>query len=251
MKKVRIYIAAHKPFNFNYYDFYEPIHVGAEGKKSLGFLKDNTKDNISSKNSSYCELTGLYWIWKNSKYDIVGLVHYRRFFYNSVFCKKNDILDEQQIQGILKKYDIIVAKRGYTWFSSVKKQYLKKHIKEDLDKCYNVLKTKYPQYVKSFDKIFDGNNYCPLNMMITNKKIFDEYCEWLFDIMFELEKDVNLNDGRDDYNKRVFGFLSERLFNVWLDYNKQYNYIEKPVFNNESNFIIQKIQYIIKVVLRK
>ena len=60
-----IYIAAHKKFNVPQLDNYAVLQVGAQGKENLGYLQDNTGDNISYKNPNFCELTGLYWIWKN------------------------------------------------------------------------------------------------------------------------------------------------------------------------------------------
>ena len=248
-EKIKIYIAAHKKFDFVFPDVYCPMHVGKEGKKSLGYKGDNTGDNISNKNASFCELTGMYWIWKNSKYDIVGLVHYRRWFYNSIFSSKKKVLSESNIKKILNKYDIIVAPKGYTWKSSVYDQYKNNHFIDDLEKCHNILKEKYPEYEQSYQKIMYGNCYSPLNMVITHKKIFDEYCEWLFSILFELEKQIDLSK-RDSYNMRVFGFLSERLFNVWLGKNIQYKIIEKPVLNIEKNVLKQRIQHIVKKVIK-
>lgn len=248
--KIKIYIAAHKQFNAPQNSIYIPLHVGAINKKDLGFIKDSTKVNISSKNSSFCELTGLYWIWKNVKADIVGLVHYRRYFYNNIFASKKKILSEDNIKKILEKYDIIVAPRGYTLHSNVKNDYIKNHIEEDFIKCEEILKRKYPDYIDAFDKIMSGNNYRQFNMIITKKEIFDEYCKWIFDILLELEKNVNLDDGRNNYNKRVFGFLSERLFNVWLLKNNQYKVKEKSVFNTEENIVKQKFQYTIKKVIK-
>lgn len=249
-QEIEIYIAAHKKFNFPYIqDIYTPLQVGAEGKNDLGYLRDNVGENISKKNSNYCELTGMYWIWKNSNKDIVGLVHYRRFFYNTVFCGKANILNEVQIRKLLDQYDLIVAKRGYTWFRTVKDQFTSYHIASDLEATRNAINKLYPDYLDAFDEVMESNNYCPLNMIITRKEIFDNYCEWLFNILFEVEKNISLNN-RDVYNSRVFGFLSERLFNVWLLKNKQYKFIEKPVFNNEKNMIVQKIEHIIKCIIK-
>ena len=85
--KVWIVVATHKAFPMPTDKMYIPLHVGAEGKTNedgtpldLGYQKDNTGDNISAKNANYCELTGLYWAWKNLKADYIGLVHYRRYF---------------------------------------------------------------------------------------------------------------------------------------------------------------------------
>ena len=125
---VNIYIAAHKKFNVPNNDIYIPLQVGAEGKPNLGYTLDCSGDNISLKNPYFCELTGLYWIWKNSNADYVGLVHYRRFFYKSALSNIKNILSKNEIINILNKNDIILSQRGYTWGSSVRGQYEKKHI---------------------------------------------------------------------------------------------------------------------------
>jgi len=77
---IRILIAAHKPYGFAQDDIYMPVQVGAALNDKFGAACDDTGDNISDKNPYYCELTGLYWMWKNVKADYCGLVHYRRYF---------------------------------------------------------------------------------------------------------------------------------------------------------------------------
>ena len=76
---IKILVAAHKQYWMPEDSVYLPLHVGAEGKPDLGYTKDNTGENISAKNPNFCELTGLYWAWKNLEADYVGLVHYRRY----------------------------------------------------------------------------------------------------------------------------------------------------------------------------
>ena len=101
-------------------DIYTPIHVGRKGKKDIGYIGDDTADNISDRNDGYCELTGFYWIWKNVKADYLGLVHYRRYFtHKGLFCrsidkKRRDILSRKDWESLLKYTDIVVAdKRKY------------------------------------------------------------------------------------------------------------------------------------------
>lgn len=75
MKDIKIVIAAHKKYDMPQDNIYLPVQVGATGKKSIGYQKDNKGINISKKNNEYSELTGLYWGWKNLNNDYIGLVH--------------------------------------------------------------------------------------------------------------------------------------------------------------------------------
>ena len=104
--KIQVYVVSHSEEDIqdiDANDIYVPLFVGRDGKDNLGFVSDDTGDNISSKNSSYCELTGLYWMWKNSTADIIGLVHYRRHFSKKSFGKP---INRKDIEEILKDYDI-------------------------------------------------------------------------------------------------------------------------------------------------
>ena len=72
--KIRVIVAAHKAYRMPEDPMYLPLHVGKAGKElELGFQGDNTGENISEKNPSFCELTGIYWAWKNLDADYVGL----------------------------------------------------------------------------------------------------------------------------------------------------------------------------------
>ena len=80
---ISIYIATNKKTNFPLDIVYKPIQVGALATDELfAQLNDMTGESIADKNQYYCELTALYWVWKNQPFDdIIGLCHYRRFFY--------------------------------------------------------------------------------------------------------------------------------------------------------------------------
>ena len=113
---MKVYIITHKEFDFvTKTDLYVPLLVGADNNKVASYkLKDNLyEDNISAKNSSFCELTGMYWIWKHSDEDIVGINHYRRYFSkNRFFNRRSGILDRNTIVNDLQNYDIIATLKG-------------------------------------------------------------------------------------------------------------------------------------------
>ena len=96
MTNIKIIVATHKSFEMpQNKELYLPVHVGCQGKDDLGYQGDNTGENISQLNPYYCELTGLYWAWKNLDCDYLGLVHYRRYFTKKTqFYKENLKIDE-------------------------------------------------------------------------------------------------------------------------------------------------------------
>lgn len=252
--KIYIISANKKPIIEN--KDYELLQVGADLNKDIDIskTKDNKGDNISKKNRNYCELTGLYWIWKHSKEKIIGLVHYRRFFYKNLFFKNKKVINQDEVEKILQKYDIILPTMGHTYMT-VYQQYNKYHDINDLLLCGNIIKEKYSEYYPEFEELLTKKKYYPFNMFIAKKELIDEYCQWLFDILLEAEKTINETlDQKDKYNKRVYGFLSERLFNVWIN-TKKLKIKELPVYNVERKKIkeisIEIIKRLLNILRRK
>ena len=113
---VKIIIATHKKYEMPKDDMYLPLHVGAEGKVDennrpldLGYQKDKTGENISELNASYCELTGLYWAWKNLDEDFIGLSHYRRHFcINKSKRDFENVLSYKEIEPYLDSIRVFV-----------------------------------------------------------------------------------------------------------------------------------------------
>ncbi|MCD8308737.1 MAG: DUF4422 domain-containing protein [Clostridia bacterium] len=179
-------------------------------------LYDDTGDNISAKNGSFCELTALYWIWKNDSSAYVGLEHYRRFFCGKSVFKQN-ILSKESILSLLEGCDVILPKK-HKVAKDVYRHYAKNHVKGDLDECGRIIREMHPGYAADFDKVM-ASKYCSLyNMFIIKRELLNSYCGWLFPILFELEKRIDLS-ARTAYQQRAFGFAAERLFNVWLEHN--------------------------------
>lgn len=230
---VKIIIAAHKKYQMPTDPMYIPLHVGAEGKKDesgkeldLGYTKDNTGDNISELNPSFCELTGLYWAWKNLDADYIGLSHYRRHF--SLKNKKGfeNILSYDQIKPYLGKIKVFVPKKRKYYIESLYSHYAHTHYAIHLDETRNIISEKYPEYIKSYDKVIRRTYGYMFNMMIMDKKMINNYCTWLFDILFELQKRLKQQE-LGTFQGRFYGRVSEIIFNVWLDEKLQSGEISK------------------------
>lgn len=252
---IKVLVATHKKYWMPDEDIYLPIHVGREGKMDLGYVGDNTGKNISVKNANYCELTGLYWAWKNLKCDYIGLCHYRRYFASKKLYtsnaekKKAAILHRKDYEKLLQEYDVILpVKRNY-YIETVRSQYEHAHNKGDLDEAERIVKELYPEYSVAFTKVMGRTKLHILNMFVMKKILFDEYCSWLFSILFELEKRIDISS-YNEYEARVFGFISERLFNVWLE-KHQLKVKERPVVFLEKQKWLIKITKFLKRKFRK
>ena len=216
-------------------DIYLPLHVGKVGKPDIGFQGDDTGDNISEKNPNFCELTGLYWAWKNLDTDYIGLVHYRRHF--SVKPKKDkfeSILTRQQIEKILNTIDLVLPRQRNYYIETIYSHYAHTFDSMHLDKTRLIIGKKYPEYLNSFDKVMKSRGAHMFNMFIMKKELLNEYCTWLFDILFELEKQINISS-MTTFEARLFGRVSERLLDVWLNKNhilyKEISYIHMEPVN--------------------
>ncbi len=240
VSKIKILICCHKPCKLPKDDIFLPIQVGAAiSDIDLGMQRDDQVngqpcDNISAKNKSYCELTAMYWAWKNIKkiypdLEYIGLNHYRRYFdfekftiAKDVFIKKEERLIDYRINkkvfDYLAKGHTIVAKEAY-FNCSLWTQYCLNHFSDDIRVLKNVISELYPDYLPSFNKIMNGNTFIAYNMSIISFRNYDSYCEWLFGVLFEIERRIDITN-YSDYQKRIFGFMSERLFKVWLTKNR-------------------------------
>ena len=158
MKKTVLFIACHKKCDLPNDELYLPLHVGAEGKESFGITTDNTGDNISIKNPLFCELTGLYWCYKNLDYDYLGLVHYRRFFTlkSKSYIKEhgdiNSVLTKDECDSLINNYRIIVPKKRHYYIESLYSHYSHTFDENHLIETRKIIEELYPDYLVSFDK---------------------------------------------------------------------------------------------------
>lgn len=218
---IKILIATHKRYYMPMDDIYLPVRVGnALAKDDFGYTGDNTGGNISEKNPRFCELTALYWGWKNLNADYIGLAHYRRHF----SLKRNkwkfaSILTKDEAEKLCAKYDVILPKKRRYYIESLASHYKHTHDIEHLELVREIMRVQCPDYIDSFDKIMERTYAHMFNMCIMKRNLLNQYCLWMFPILFELEKIVDVSQ-MSSFEARLFGRISELLLDVWLDKNK-------------------------------
>ena len=245
--EIKVVIASHKKYMMPRDDLYLPLEVGVDfhGRKT-DYQGDNEGVNISKKNDGFSELTGLYWAWKNLKADYKGLVHYRRYFSMDKFKfgdakqRLKKVLTKKQAIELLGESDVILPKKRNYLIENLYDHYVHTMHKEPLDLTGKIIKEKYPKYYKEFLNLHNRKTAHMFNMMIMKKEIFDDYCNWLFDILFELERQVK-KEGLEysGFHARFYGRVSELLLDVYIRTNK-IEYKEVPVISIEPVNWIKK-----------
>lgn len=237
---------------------YAHIWAGKNGVNvSSELTGDDTGESISAKNNNYSELTGIYWFWKNKEAEIIGTCHYRRFytakpipvihkvkqlFYyivglhrkrtGLIYCSNRKywekrILNCTEIKELLSHYDAVLP-QARTLKYTVEKHYSRYHRISDLELLKTILDEKYPEYSASFQNMLKQKRLYANNMFILKREQFQELQTWLFCVLFEFEKRVDLAV-YTDYQERLFGFLSERLITTWFLHHKEYKIKELPL----------------------
>ncbi len=242
---IRIFVTTHK--NVDLFDsaILQPVQVGPKNERFSWAFHDDEGENISERNPRYCELTTQYWAWKNIHADYYGFCHYRRYFdfsetvheenpygeimdaYINPATAKKYGLNDANISKVVKQYDVITTPFGNL------EEIIDKHgtpralweaapllHDNDLKRCYQILCSMYPDYKQDAQNFLNGNTACFCNMFIMKKEIFFDYCEWMFSILEEFDKNTDYST----YSKealRTPGHLSERLLNIYLMHHKR------------------------------
>lgn len=217
LRTARVYVAGSafdKPLKrrYNLADYEKLIQVGTilTDKRLDTDCFDNVGENISDRNVQFCELTGLYWIWKHAKEDIVGLVHYRRHF---------TLPDNWKERMKYHDIDVILPLPLYV-APSVEQNFRNRHVSKNWDYMFECLKELCPEdYNEAFLFFKDTALYCPCNMFIMKRAVLEDLCSWLFPILFAVaEKGGVLEDA---YQNRYPGFISERLITYYFEKNRE------------------------------
>lgn len=223
MENITIYILTHKKITEPYdEDLYQPLLNGsALLDEDFGYIQDNSGDNISKLNPYYAELTGQYWVWKNSNADIIGFCHYRRYLCKGLRLQK---ITKENIINDLKKHDIILPRATKLDRNNKENIYwgMKEHPHygatcEDYVKLNNLLKNEFPEYYPSFKKVLNKKTVYNHNMFICNKELANTYFSWIFEVFEKLMPLIDFSSYL--YEKKVFGFMGEVLLTTFIEKN--------------------------------
>ena len=255
--KIVIAVAAHRQTWLPEGELYLPMEAGAALREThltdgAGRLltRDDVGPNISRKNAAYCELTVLYWLWRQQEADALGLCHYRRYFAGRRLGPKRErLLTGQQAERLLRDCDCVLPKRRHYFIQSSYDQYTHAHHERDLLVTRQVL-AQLPdsRYADAFDTVMRRTSGHRFNMLLMKRPLFEEYCGWLFGVLSAVEAGLDTG-GYDAADGRVFGYLAERLLDVWLEVRRP-AVRECPVVNLERQHWPRKILRFLRRMLR-
>lgn len=242
---IRIFVACHKPSYVPDNPLFFPIQVGTalRAETMERMLHDDEGNNISEKNGQYCELTAQYWVWKHVDCDYYGFFHYRRYLNfhrvsevasdGSIKGKKccpyeeldsiwDDLSayhldDAQWMQDLIIKYALLTVYRERI-NTSVYRQYEQYHDVAKLKRAIAILKQMYPQYASAADEYMQSKDIYYMSIFIMKKALYHEYMEWLFSILFQLEKELECEKEKEP---RLMGYIAERLFGIFYCYQRK------------------------------
>ncbi|EFO2987654.1 hypothetical protein DQ148_25050, partial [Escherichia coli] len=240
----------------------------AEKNNDLGIIGDDTGDNISDKNGTFNELTLIYWVWKNTtNQDYVGFCHYRRYFINRSISKFEKALHlliprdkerrerkllrllqqfDKNCESELKGFDIALPK-PIVMNRTLREQYADYHDGAHYEEMGKVIRELRPDMWPAYEDASNRNTFFIANMFIFSRKYFDQFCEFAFPVLFELEKRLEVPD--DMYQKRIFGYLGERLVTIFVNYlyqqkNVKFKYFDllntDVIFSNYKSYLTEK-----------
>lgn len=234
MADIRLFVCCHQQAEIPNHPLLVPVQVGAALAETHfpNFLYDDTGENISKKNRSYCELTAQYWAWRNVKADYLGFFHYRRYLYPEVGCNRPyriergvnlPLLDKLGYGGfaeIICQNDLI-APIGEDMNIPVREHYANAphHHQRDIDLIERIVRERCPEMTGAMEENLSGTVCRFGNIYIMRRQVFHHYCSWLFPLLGEFDRRADIG-GYSIQEQRVDGYLAERLFGIYLTFHR-------------------------------
>ena len=279
MADIKIVVASHREHDMPKDPMYLPLYVGASLRRprqsvskntddnadgnvihknalqsnfetagTSHYVFDNTGENISDKNETFCELTGLYWAWKNLDNEYIGLVHYRRFFAGKNRAYGLDrCIGFSELSNMTSRYDIFLPKKQHYLIETLRSHYAHTHYASHVEEAEKILYKNYCDHIEDFEYILNRRSGYMFNMIVMRRDRLDDYCRWLFDILFRLEDVLDLS-GLSDYQKRAFGRISELLLNTWIRHQIRVGNIRANEIKELDYFYLGKVDWVGKTL---
>lgn len=248
---ITVGVAAHKPYPMPEDPCYLPIHVGRALHPELAaemgsrFVGDDTGDSISVLNATYCELTALYWLWRNCDSAYKGLVHYRRHLASRDPERRRApeplgrVAPGDELLALLSNYDAVLPRRRRYYVETMHSHWDHTQPPEQLAAAASVIADLEPAYSAALEGVLSARGAHMFNMMVMRAELFDAYCAWLFPILAELT--ARLDPAQyQPFQARYPGRISELLLDTWLDMNGA-SYVELPTVSPEPVDWVAKI----------
>lgn len=224
----KIYVAAHKLFEQPQDEGYVAIQTGRAFREPLdGMLGDDTGLNISRLSDHFNEISALYWLRHNDDSPYVGLAHYRRFLAPRDIASEvgeHRIASSRDFSEFNEGIDVVVVEPhkfclpDSTIPETIEAQYIRCHQHFDLSRMRAALREVSPASGEAFEFVMRNTIFVPCSIFVARRKVIEAYVDWLFAVLMRLERMIPYHR-YDSYQRRVFGFIAERMFNVWLTEN--------------------------------
>lgn len=212
----KILVASHKPYWMPSDALYLPVQVGSALHEHLeGFAHDDEGDQISLKNPRYCELTALWWGWRNLDCDWLGLAHYRRHFAGT---GERGVLSSEDAARLLAAGKVVVARPRNYYIETIESHYMHTFDQDgaQLAALRAAVAAVSPERSEALEEHLAQKRGHMFNMFIMPRTMLDPYCTWLFDVLEVAERQIDFSE-MNDFHARCVGRLGERLLDVWLN----------------------------------
>lgn len=244
---VKILVATHKKYRMPTDEIYFPIQVGSTGRQTFGIQRDDVGENISAVNSRMCELTAIYWAWKNLDADYIGLVHYRRHFtvvpaIRRWGCKDRFqlVLSGKEAREILGQYDLILPNKRKYYIESIRSHFI--HLpythEKDMAVFEETIRRLAPDYFDAYQTVMNRGWAHMFNMFVMKREVFNKYCEWMFPILQTVDSEIDVT-GYTRMEARATAYFGEFMLDIWNEKNR-IPYKELDVMFMEKQSMVKK-----------
>ena len=246
---IKIAIACHKPSPLpaDPSGVYLPLCVGhaLHPGLDLGIQTDDTGLNRSAENGCLCELTAIYWLWKNSAADFKGLFHYRRYLslgmshrgrlrYGLFRLMRRQLMPVSKVgekeflrmadgfsrrcPQLCERYDIL-STQPCRYTCSVA-EFFNEAVGRYLPIMNAILAERFPEYASTMNALLASRSMTFGNISVMRSDIFDRYCTMLFGVIDAVIEEVERSDDpnlKADFLNRKAGYLGELLTACFIE----------------------------------